>query len=88
MYINFTTIYKDMTEVYGVDATENALHKTNFETNYKATATKITGITIAETSFETEMDYDNFKALVATPVIWADVKYVEDYQKYILYLIS
>jgi hypothetical protein len=77
-----------MTEVYGIDATENAKHKIDFETNYKSTAVKITGITIAETSYETEMDFDNFKALVATPITWADVKYIEDSQKYILYLIS
>ena len=87
MYIYHTTIFTDLTNVVGAPAS-SASDKSDFEINYKASTYPITDIQIAETSMEVEKTYSQFKALVASPILWTDVKRIDDTNHYDLYLLS
>jgi hypothetical protein len=79
MYIYTTSIYKDTTNVFGIDITANTTAKTDFETNFKATAILVQDIIFAETSIVIVKTYTQFKALIdGTVITWADVKYVDE----------
>jgi len=69
------------TEAHAADATD-------FVTNYKSSALEITQITIAQTAFTITKTYTDFKALVATPIDWGDVKFIQVRDNYELYLVS
>lgn len=77
MYLYHTTLYKTTTNVVGAPA-DNATNLSDFETNYKSSAVKVSDVSIAETTFRVENTYSAFKALVASPLTWADVKYTDD----------
>ena len=62
--------------------------KTDFETNYKSQAVKVDEVILAETTYLNDLSYSAFKAKVALPLAWSDVKYVEDNVKYVLNLLS
>ena len=87
-YLYKTIIYKDTTNIYSLNITQNNIDKTDFETNRKSSSQSITEIFISETSFITEESYANFTARIISPITWADVKYIENSTKYILYLIQ
>ena len=85
-YLYKTTIFKDTTNVIGAPASNDS-DKTDFETNFKATAEKVSLVEIAETTFVTYDTYAAFKARIdGTVVTWADVRYTEngDYTLYLL----
>jgi hypothetical protein len=86
MYLYKTTIYKSLANVIGADP-NNDVYKTDFETDCKATANRVTSVIIAETTFETALSYTDFKAKIVLPLTWMDVKYTEN-NTYILYLSS
>ena len=80
MYLYKTMIFKDTSKVIGLTAaevTQNGADKSDFETNFKATAVPVDQIAIAETTFEIVKTYTQFKALIDGVLItWADVKYL------------
>lgn len=86
-YLYYAPIYIDATNVSGVP-TDNAVHKSDYETNYQSITGKVDDVSIATTTFLFEKDYHDFKTLVADPITWADVKEVIRNNRYLLYIIS
>ena len=86
MYLYQTTLFIDTTNTYGFPVT-NSADKTDWETNFKSQALLINKIEIAETVFIVDKTFTQFKALIASPVLWSDVKYVES-GRYNIYLLS
>ena len=87
-YLYKHDILLNSTDVYGFNTGTEASDKSDFETNFKATAVAISGIEVGESLFVTEKTYAQFKAFVASPITWADVRYIEDSKFYHLYLLS
>lgn len=90
MYLYKTIIYKNTDNVGGLtlaERTQMALNKTDFETNHKATAIKVDEIILAETTFEIEKTYAQFEALLTGDLTWADVKYKEIDNIYVINLL-
>ena len=87
MYLYKTTIYKETADIVGIDATQEGANKTDFETNFKSQAIAVDDVAIAETTFITDLSYSDFKAIIVSPIGWADVKYVSN-GKYILHVTS
>jgi len=85
MYLYKTTIFRDTTDVIGIDVAQNDADKSDFETNYKASTVLVDEVIIAETTFLTELTYAAFKSKVA---LWSDVKRIENAKKYILHILS
>lgn len=90
MYLYKTIIYKVPDEVIGLSGAEIIQHgedKIDFETNFKSSAVKTDRIVIAETTFEINRTYQEFKSLIHV-LSWADVKYIEIDGYYSLYLLN
>ena len=87
-YLYKTFIYTDTTNVVGLDETENAAHLADYEGNHQADTIKVDDIQIAETTFVTDMEYDDFHDLIVTPFDWGDVRELEKDNNYQLYLIT
>lgn len=86
-YLYRAVSYKNP-ELLGLPAGTNAADITDFETNYKATALLVNSVNLAETTFEIDKTYTQFKALVVSPLTWANIEYTEDSVKYIFNLLS
>lgn len=86
-YLYHCTIFKDTTNAYGVNVSQNTTDKTDFENNRKASAAKVSNVALEETTFITEDSYTVFSARIVSPITWADVKYTED-GRYDLYLLQ
>ena len=77
MYLYRAIIYKEPKKI-GVPDGSHAADKSDFETNYMQTATKVNEIVVSETTFVVEKSFTNFKALIDGVVItWGDVKYMD-----------
>ena len=87
MYLYRTTLFKPNITVLGLSASNDA-DRTDFENNYKSTAAKTDAIIIAETTFISELSFVSFKAKIIVPILWSDVKYLDDSEKYQLNLLS
>lgn len=87
-YLYKTFIYTNTANVIGLDETENATHLADYEGNHQADTISVDDIQIAETTFVTDMEYDNFHDLIVTPFDWGDVREVEKDNHYALYLIT
>lgn len=81
-------IYKNTDGVVGVDTVQNTADKTDFETNRKSTAVVVDSIVILQITFLIDKTYTQFKALITGDYTWADVRYIDDGQKYQIYLIT
>ena len=88
MYLYQTTIYRDTSNVYGIDKTQNDLDKANFEANYKASTYLISELQLSETTLLVVKTYTQFKTLIVSPILWTDVKRTEDVEHYDIYLMS
>lgn len=88
MYLYKHTIYKITDNVIGLNVTENNTNKTDFETTHKSATDKVTQIDLFETTYIVLKTYTDFEALITGEVTWADVKLIEDSDKYELNLIS
>ena len=86
MYLYKTTLFKTGTVVLGLPVSNDA-DRVDFETNFKATALKVDRLELNETTFIVEKSYTDFKALIVSPILWSDVKYIES-DKYELNLLS
>jgi hypothetical protein len=86
-YLYRTIIYKDTTNVFGIDVAQNNTDKADFENNRKALAMKVSSVELAETTFVTIDSYVTLSARIVSPITWADVKYTED-GRYDLYLLQ
>jgi len=85
-YLYKTVLYKSGATVINKPASNDA-DRTDFETNFKATALKVDNVLISETTFVLELTYAQFKAKIIAPILWSDVKHIED-EAYRLNLLS
>ena len=83
-YLYKALVYKTP-QVLGLTDNSHAADITDFEDNHKSDATLVTTVTIAETTFEIDKSYTDFKALVSA---WSGVEYTEDNAKYTFNLLS
>jgi hypothetical protein len=77
MYLYKARLYKDPVPHYA--PASNGADMTDFEdASRKGAALSIARVDIVETTFELDVTYAAFKALVADPIVWSDVKYTEN----------
>lgn len=88
MYLYHTTIYKETSSIHGLNVSQNNADKADFEDNHKASAIVVDSVDIAETTFTIQDDYTTFSGRITTPIVWSDVKYIEEQGRYVLYLES
>jgi len=94
-YNSMATLYKHILRknpvgMIGLSAAEITVHqdaKTDYETTYKAQSVLVSGVTLADTAFEQDKTYTQFKKLIVAPILWSDVKYMDGTETYILYLL-
>lgn len=81
-------MFKVTDNVASIDIAQNNADKTDFETNFKSQAKQVDSLIIAETTFEVNKTYAQFKAIIdGVTITWADVKYTETEGGYRLYLL-
>ena len=89
MYLYRKTIHKDTSEILGVNESQNASDKSDFEATYKSQATPISELVLMETTFRVDRTWAQFKALIdGTIRVWADVKYIEGDNEYTINLMT
>ena len=87
-YLHKSALFKNTDNVASIDAVQNDADKTDFESNFKSQAKNIDTLIIAETTFEVNKTYAEFKSIVdGVTVTWADVKYTETEGGYRLYIL-
>lgn len=87
-YLHKSALFKVTDNVANIDAAQNNADKVDFETNFKAQAKQVDSLIIAETTFEVNKTYAQFKAIIdGVTITWADVKYTETEGGYRLYLL-
>ena len=67
---------------------QNNSDRSDFEANFKSSAIKISGIFLGQTVFITELSYADFKAKIASPITWGEVRYVDGNSSYMLNILS
>lgn len=88
-YLYKTTLYYETDNVIGINVSQNDTDLADWHNNYEAQAQQVTNIVISQTTFETEMSWTDFKALIdGVNITWADVKYYEDNNRDIIALIK
>ena len=88
MYIYKTTIYKSSNDFAETTVRDfNLTQQTDFETNQKANCVLVSAIEITDNAFEIVIDYPTLKTKVISPILWSDVKYIEN-NTYTIYLLS
>ena len=87
MYLYKTILFRDTTNVIDSPAT-NPVDLLDFDTNHKASCLFINQLEIAETTVLIEKTYTQLNALIANPILWSDIKYKSNSQKYELFLLS
>lgn len=86
-YLYKTTIFKTTDDVIGFSPSNDS-DRQDFETNYKVQAQPVDEITLAETTYEVEKSYSDFKSLLTFMIkTWSDVTYKENNKKYELNLL-
>lgn len=86
-YLYKTALFKDTDDVIGFSPSNDA-DKQDFENYFKSQAQTVNDLTLAETTFEVEKSYADFKALLVQLVkTWSDVTYKENNKKYELNLL-
>lgn len=87
-YLHKSALFKVTDNVASIDIAQNNADKTDFETNFKSQAKQVDSLIIAETTFEVNKTYAQFKAIIdGVTITWADVKYTETEGGYRLYLL-
>lgn len=87
-YNYHTILYTDTANVVGLDVTQNNSDLADYENNYQDDTVKISGVTVAETTFDIDYDYTTFKSKIASPLAWTDVKEVSTPNRYVLYVVT
>lgn len=87
MYLYKTVTYHDTTDVVTVPA-NNSTNNSDFVANNKSSAIKVDELNVSETTFVTELSYEDFDSLVEGNTTWASVKYIAGPRAYQLYLVS
>ena len=86
-YLYKTIIFKTTDDVIGFSPSNNS-DRDDFETNYKSQAEPVNEITLAETTYEVEKSYADFKSLLVEMIkTWSDVTFKENNKKYELSLL-
>ena len=75
-YLYKTYLFKVTHNVVPVPP-DNTANLADFEDNHKATASQVSEIIVAITTFICDDSYADFVAKISTPITWADVKYIE-----------
>jgi len=79
MYLYKTIIYKDTSNLGDtIDISQNNVNRSDFETNHKPSAIEINQIFLSETTFQIDLSYTDFSAKVVSPILWSDVKYIDN----------
>lgn len=88
MYLYKTTIFHDVTDVYGLTQPDNDNDVTDFEgATKKPNAIAVDDVILSETTFIIIKDYSSFDAYIdGTNYNWSDVKYIDDGKSYTLLL--
>lgn len=86
-YLYRTALYTDTSNVVSVPA-DNSTNLTEYQNNHQSDTIKISSVQIAETTFASDIDYDDFDTLVASPYDWTDVKELTHNNRYELYLVT
>ena len=88
MYLYRTILYKQPAAL-GLPNNSHAADIADFEASYKAQATRVNEMVLAETTFVVDLSYSAFKEKVdGITVTWADIKYTEDGAKYWLNVLT
>lgn len=86
-YLYKTIIFKTTEDVIGFSPSNDS-DRQDFENNHKSQAQPVNEITLAETTYEVEKNYADFKSLLTSMIkTWSDVKYKENNKKYELNLL-
>lgn len=86
-YLYKTTLFKTTDDVIGFSPTNDS-DTQDFENNFKVQAQPVNDLMLAETTYEIEKSYSDFKALLAQLIkTWSDVTYKETNKKYELNLL-
>lgn len=91
MYLYKTTIIKDTSGYYAMPQAEQTAHanaKSDFESNHKANCLEIGERVLNDTTSVIVMSFTDFDTIVATPVSWVDVQYMDGSNHYELSLMS
>ena len=87
-YLHKSALFKVTDNVASIDIAQNDADKADFETNFKSQAKQVDSLIIAETTFEVNKTYAQFKVVIdGVTITWADVKYTETEGGYRLYLL-
>jgi hypothetical protein len=87
MYIYKTTLYHNTDRVFPVPD-NNTANTADFVNNHKASAVEVSSVVMQETAFVLDITFEEFDALVASPILWSDVKYTVSDNAYTLHLVS
>ena len=77
-----STIYKAGVVVAGLNQSQNDTDRSDWETNYKASAKAVDQYIVGETMPVAVVSFTALKALVAGDVTFADVHYTESAERY------
>jgi hypothetical protein len=80
-----TTIYKDTTNVVGLNISQNNSYKTDFETNYKNLTVIITEADFLDTSLNILLNFNQFKLIVTS---WSNVRCLEREDRYEIFTLQ
>lgn len=88
-YLYMARIMTNTDNCYGFDNAQEALDKTNFDNNYKASCIEVDDLENSETTFLVKLTYEEFKAKIdGTNILWTDVKLEIAGNFYDLYLLT
>lgn len=87
-YLYKHRIWTEYTNLIGADDVQEALDKTDFDTNYKSQTLACDDLELQETTVTIYKTYTHFKALITGDIAWTDVKLETGSNFYDLYLIT
>lgn len=87
-YLYSHRIWTNTTSVIGANNAQEALDKTDFETNYKSSTLACDDLELMDTTVMITKTYSQFKALITGDIAWADVKCETGTNFYDLYLLT
>ena len=88
-YLYKHRIMTDLTDCFGFNATDEAAHKSDFNTNHKAGCYVVDDLETMATVFLIDKTYAEFEALIdGNTITWGDVKLEIGQNFYDLYILT
>lgn len=87
-YLYRTDLYTDTSKVTGINISTNNANLSEYQSDHQSQTEKISDLTIAETTFVTEISWAVFHGAIVSPLTWADVKEAILSNRLTLYLIT